>query len=45
MRLKRIIAIMMASLFATAAIACASVPENESNQSSRNEREVPDGYF
>jgi len=48
MRLKKILALLAATLFAATAVACASMPadgESRSPSSSQNEREVPNGYY
>jgi hypothetical protein len=47
MRFKRLLAMLAAALFATTAIACASMPASDDNSSSssRSERETPNGYF
>jgi hypothetical protein len=47
MRFKRLLAMLAAALFATTAVACASMPADSdtSSSSSRSERDTPNGYF
>jgi hypothetical protein len=46
MRFKKLLAMMAVTLFAATTVACASMPESgDSSSSSRNEREVPNGYY
>jgi hypothetical protein len=48
MRFKKVLALLAATLFAATATACASFPaddETSSSSSSREQREVPHGYY
>lgn len=48
MRFKKVLALLAAILFAATATACASIPvddETSSSPSSRQQREVPHGYY
>jgi len=47
MRLKKVLALLAVTLFATTAVACASMPADDEarSSSSRSEREVPHGYY